>query len=73
MSQNETKDICMMCLSNIVVGVYMNTQNLPFSEELVAISHGGIDFVKNFKDSSNFNYEINVKLNSEIDLREYQL
>ena len=63
----------MMCLSNIVVGVYMNTQNLPFSEELTTISHQGIDFVKNFKDSSNFSYDINVQLNPEIDLREYQL
>ena len=52
----------MMCLSNIVVGIYMNTQKLPLSEDLRIISEEGIEFVKNFKDSSNFNYELKVKL-----------
>ena len=56
----------MMCLSNIVVGIYMNTQSLPFSEDLTTISQDGVEFVKNFKDCSNFDYNIKVKLKEEI-------
>lgn len=63
----------MVCLSNIVVGIYMNTKTLPFSEHLLGISEEGIEFVKNFKDSTNFSYNIDVKFDGEIELREYQM
>ena len=61
-SRESTKDMSMLCLSNLVVGVYMNTRSLPFSPELSAVADEGIEFVKNFKDASNFQYEVGIKL-----------
>lgn len=61
-SNSETKDTAMLCLSNMVVGVYMNCRTIMFNEELTIVAEEGIDFVKNFKDASNFSYDIAVKL-----------
>jgi hypothetical protein len=46
--------MAMICLSNIVVGIYMNTRNIVFSSKLENIAEEGRDFVKNFRDASNF-------------------
>lgn len=64
--------MAMVCLSNIVVGVYMNNKTIVFGKELEAIAEEGIDFVKNFRDASNFEYKHEVKLKKDIELRHYQ-
>lgn len=46
--------MAMICLSNIVVGVYMNNKTVMFGQKLQAIADQGIEFVKNFRDASNF-------------------
>ena len=49
--------MAMICLSNIVVGVYMNNKLIVFGEDLQNIAEEGIEFVKNFRDASNFQYK----------------
>lgn len=56
-SQQKSKDMAMICLSNIVVGVYMNNRTVMFGQNLQAIAEEGIEFVKNFRDASNFEYK----------------
>lgn len=36
-------------------------------------SEEGVEFIKNFKDTSKFNYKLEVKLSPEIHLRNYQI
>lgn len=50
--------MAMTCLSNIVVGVYMNNRTILFGNRLEKIAEEGIDFVKNFRDASNFQYKL---------------
>lgn len=66
-------DLTMNSLSNIIVGVYTNIAKNPFSQKLAAIAEEGVEFVKNFKNTSNFDYKISVKLSDAIDLRAYQI
>jgi hypothetical protein len=54
LSQEKSKDMAMICLSNIVVGIYMNNRNIVFNSKLENIAEEGRDFVKNFRDASNF-------------------
>jgi hypothetical protein len=65
-------DVAMNSLSNLIVGVYTNVAKVQFSPKLQAISDEGIEFIKNFKNTSNFNYPIKVDFASDINLREYQ-
>ena len=44
----------MITLSNIVVGVYMNNKSVMFGSKLENIAEEGVEFVKNFRDASNF-------------------
>ena len=37
------------------------------------VSEEGIEFIKNFKNTTNFQYKVNVKLAPEIELRAYQM
>lgn len=67
------QDLAMNSLSNLIVGVYTNNRKLTFSKYLEDLAEEGIQFIKNFKDTSKFNYEIEVKLNEDIHLRHYQL
>lgn len=46
--------MAMITLSNIVVGVYMNNRSIMFGNKLEAIAEEGVEFVKNFRDASNF-------------------
>lgn len=62
----------MICLSNIVVGIYMNNRNIAFSNKLESVAEEGRDFVKNFRDASNFEYQLEVHTNLDIELRHYQ-
>lgn len=64
--------MAMICLSNIVVGVYMNNKSIVFGEELQSVAEEGIEFVKNFRDASNFQYKNQTKLKKDIQLRSYQ-
>lgn len=41
-SNEENKDVAVLCLSNMVVGVYMNNKSYDFSEVLNTISDEGI-------------------------------
>jgi hypothetical protein len=63
----------MNSLSNIIVGVYTNIVKNNFSIKLANISEEGVEFVKNFKNASNFDYKLVVKLSESIDLRAYQI
>ncbi len=38
LSQQKSKDMAMICLSNVVVGVYMNNRSIIFGEKLQAIA-----------------------------------
>lgn len=40
----------------------MNNKTYPFSEELNEVANSGVEFVKNFKDASNFEYSLNLEL-----------
>ena len=62
----------MNSLSNMIVGVYTNIKKVQFSEVLSQVAEEGKEFVKNFKDTSKFKYELNVGYKDEIQLREYQ-
>ena len=53
-------DSAMNSLSNIIVGVYTNIIKNKFSSYLNKISEEGIEFIKNFKNTSNFDYKIDV-------------
>jgi hypothetical protein len=53
-------DLAMNSLSNIIVGVYTNIVKNSFSPKLASLSEEGIEFVKNFKNTSNFDYKISV-------------
>ena len=66
-------DLAMNSLSNIIVGVYTNIVKNNFSIKLANISEEGVEFVKNFKNASNFDYKLVVKLSESIDLRAYQI
>lgn len=66
-------EIAMNSLSNLIVGVYTNVSKTQFSPALQKISEEGVEFIKNFKNTSNFNYQIGVKLSSDVDLRSYQI
>jgi SNF2 family DNA or RNA helicase len=65
-------DVAMNSLSNLIVGVYTNISKIDFSPKLQHISNEGVEFIKNFKNTSNFHYPIKVKFNEEIHLRAYQ-
>lgn len=63
----------MNSLSNLIVGVYTNVAKNKFSEKLQRISEEGVEFIKNFKDTSNFSYPLRVNYNKDITLRSYQM
>jgi hypothetical protein len=50
------RDVSMNSLSNLIVGVYTNIAKVKFSPALAKISEEGIEFIKNFKNTSNFKY-----------------
>lgn len=51
-------DVAMNSLSNLIVGVYTNIAKNDFTPTLQAISDEGIEFIKNFKNTSNFHYPL---------------
>lgn len=51
-------DVAMNSLSNLIVGVYTNIAKNNFTPTLQAISDEGIEFIKNFKNTSNFHYPL---------------
>ena len=62
-------DVAMNCLSNLIVGVYTYNDKVKFSPKLRAISEEGIEFVKNFKDTSKFSYPLSIHFKEGIELR----
>jgi hypothetical protein len=50
----------------------MNNRNIAFSNKLESVAEEGRDFVKNFRDASNFEYQLEVHTNLDIELRHYQ-
>jgi len=55
-TNEKLRDISMNSLSNLIVGVYTNIAKVNFSPTLWKISEEGIEFIKNFKNTSNFKY-----------------
>jgi len=72
-TKESLRDVSMNSLSNLIVGVYTNIAKVNFSPALTKISEEGIEFIKNFKNTSNFKYELTVPLSKDIELRSYQI
>ena len=53
-------EVAMNSLSNLMVGVYTNVSKTPFSPRLQLISEEGIEFIKNFKNTANFDYVLDI-------------
>lgn len=48
----------MNSLSNLIVGVYTNVKAIPMTPDLLLLSEEGVEFIKNFKNTDNFRYEL---------------
>ena len=59
-TKSHLHDVAMNSLSNLIVGVYTSIKKNPFSPRLLKTSEEGVEFIKNFKNTSNFDYKIQV-------------
>lgn len=60
-TKEDLREIAIRCLSNVLMGAFISTRKLEFSEKLQKRADKGNTFVRDFKNTKNFEYEVIAK------------